>query len=397
MATAVAALKLRRGLAADVAAYATASGLDGECLWATDTQELFICQSGTAYQIGSDLATQITVADTTDASCYVALFESATGDLAPKTDAGLTYDATTGTLTATAFAGPLTGNVTGNVSGSSGSCTGNAATATALETARTINGTSFDGTANITVTAAAGTLTGTTLNSSVVTSSLTTVGTLTGGATGSGFTIALSVSTVTGTLHVPNGGTGRTTSTAYAVICGGTGSTAAQQSIASVGTAGQLLTSNGAGALPTFQNPITQTSGEEVLSATFNCTGSSGTFQAVQSSSSDWDIALAAGTYRISLDCRYGILGDTAGSYMQVRLYNVSDGSAVSNSTRLLPQQTNVSEARVGTTRLSWIVTVASAKTVRVELARTGSTVWTASYIASDSAGYSALSYTRLY
>jgi len=58
------------------------------------------------------------------------------------------------------------------------SCTGNSATATALATARTINGTSFDGTANITVTAAAGTLTGTTLNSSVVTSSLTSLGDL---------------------------------------------------------------------------------------------------------------------------------------------------------------------------------------------------------------------------
>ena len=46
--------------------------------------------------------------------------------------------------------GNLTGNVTGNASGSSGSCTGNAATATALETARTIGGTSFDGTGNIT-------------------------------------------------------------------------------------------------------------------------------------------------------------------------------------------------------------------------------------------------------
>ena len=56
--------------------------------------------------------------------------------------------------------------------------TGNAATATALATGRTINGTSFDGTANITVTAAAGTLTGNTLNSDITASSLTTVGTL---------------------------------------------------------------------------------------------------------------------------------------------------------------------------------------------------------------------------
>tara|TARA_R100000458_G_scaffold30477_1_gene27924 strand:+ start:176 stop:1552 length:1377 start_codon:yes stop_codon:yes gene_type:complete len=56
--------------------------------------------------------------------------------------------------------------------------TGNAATATALETSRTINGVSFNGTANITVTAAAGTLTGSTLNSGVTASSLTSVGTL---------------------------------------------------------------------------------------------------------------------------------------------------------------------------------------------------------------------------
>ena len=68
-----------------------------------------------------------------------------------------------GEVAATTFVGALTGDVTGNVSGSSGSCTGNAATATALQTARTINGTSFNGTANITVTAAADTLTGTTL------------------------------------------------------------------------------------------------------------------------------------------------------------------------------------------------------------------------------------------
>ena len=47
----------------------------------------------------------------------------------------------------------VTGNVTGNVSGSSGSTTGNAATATALETARTIAGKSFDGTGNITIAA----------------------------------------------------------------------------------------------------------------------------------------------------------------------------------------------------------------------------------------------------
>jgi hypothetical protein len=56
-----------------------------------------------------------------------------------------------------------------------------------------------------------------------------------------------------GTLPVAAGGTGATSATAYAVQCGGTTSTGAHQSIASVGTTGQVLTSNGAGALPTFQ------------------------------------------------------------------------------------------------------------------------------------------------
>ena len=56
-----------------------------------------------------------------------------------------------------------------------------------------------------------------------------------------------------GTLAVPRGGTGLATATAYAVLCGGTTSTGAFQNVASVGTSGQVLTSNGAGALPTFQ------------------------------------------------------------------------------------------------------------------------------------------------
>lgn len=54
-------------------------------------------------------------------------------------------------------------------------------------------------------------------------------------------------------LSVANGGIGVGSNTAYAVLCGGTTASGAVQSIASVGTSGQVLTSNGAGALPTFQ------------------------------------------------------------------------------------------------------------------------------------------------
>ena len=54
---------------------------------------------------------------------------------------------------------------------------------------------------------------------------------------------------------VAGGGTGVSSFTAYAVICGGTTSTGALQSVASLGTSSQVLTSNGAGALPTWQTP----------------------------------------------------------------------------------------------------------------------------------------------
>jgi hypothetical protein len=86
------------GLAATATALATARTIGGTSF------------DGTANIVPAT----VTVADTTDTSSYVALFESATGDLGPKTDAGVTYNAGTGALTATSFVGPLTGNVTGN-------------------------------------------------------------------------------------------------------------------------------------------------------------------------------------------------------------------------------------------------------------------------------------------
>jgi len=87
-----------------------------------------------------------------------------------------------------------------------GSITGSAAT---LTTPRTINGTNFDGSANITVTAAAGTLTGATLNATVTASSLTSVGTISSGVW-TGTTIA-----------VANGGTGAGAFTANSVVYAG--------------------------------------------------------------------------------------------------------------------------------------------------------------------------------
>lgn len=83
---------------------------------------------------------------------------------------------------------------------------------------------------------------GTVVYSNVTTlSSLASIGTITTG-TWNGTPIA-----------VANGGTGNTSTTAFAVQTGGTTSTGPHQSVSGVGTAGQVLTSNGAGALPSWQ------------------------------------------------------------------------------------------------------------------------------------------------
>jgi len=80
------------------------------------------------------------------------------------------------------------------------------------------------------------------------------------------------VITLNNDLDVTEGGTGRSSATAYAVICGGTTATGDHQSIASVGTAGQILTSNGAGALPTFQDPAIGDVVQEIVTTDTNGT-----------------------------------------------------------------------------------------------------------------------------
>ena len=99
-----------------------------------------------------------------------------------------------------------------------------------------------------------------------------------------------------GTTVVAGGGTGVTSATAYSVICGGTTSTGAFQPLASVGSSNQVLTSNGAGALPSFQSvsasgaiiTITGNSGgaEAPLAGNFTIVGT-GSITAVGSASTE--------------------------------------------------------------------------------------------------------------
>jgi len=139
--------------------------------------------------------------------------------------AGLTTLSMSGQLTSTLATGTAPFSVTSTTRVANLNVA-TAGTADTLTTPRTINGTAFDGSSNITVTAAAGTLTGTTLNPTVTASSLTSVGTLSSLA-------------VTGT-HTQTG--------AFNLA----GTSSPLQVGGSAGTSGQVLTSAGAGATPTW-------------------------------------------------------------------------------------------------------------------------------------------------
>ncbi len=122
------------------------------------------------------------------------------------------------------------GTHSGTNTGDQTSVTGNAGTATALATARNINGVAFDGTADITVTAAAGTLSGGTLASGVTASSLTSFGstpTIVTPSITTGFTIGGTAATGT----IPRGN--------------GTNFVASSFTMAAPGTSGNVLTSDG--------------------------------------------------------------------------------------------------------------------------------------------------------
>lgn len=122
--------------------------------------------------------------------------------------------------------------LSGSNTGDQTTITGNAGSATVLATARTINGVSFDGSANITVAAAAGTLSGATLAAGVTASSLTSVGTLASlGVTGAVGAGGVNVTSST----VPSNGVFLPSANVLGLSAGG----ALKMSIDSVGHMGQ--------------------------------------------------------------------------------------------------------------------------------------------------------------
>jgi hypothetical protein len=315
-------------LSATATALATARTIGGTSFDGTANIAVALASVGTA----------VTVADeSSDTTCFPLFATAATGDLGPKSGSNLTFNASSGLLTATLFAGALTGNVTGNASGTAatvtgaaqsaitsvgtlttlqvdniningnaitstagtdltispvggqqivldgaividagvvtgatsitstafvGGLTGNASTATALATARTIGGTSFDGTGNIAVALAS---VGTAVTVADESSDTTCFPLFTTAATGD-------LPPKSGTNLTFNSSTGIVTATGFAgALTGnvtgnasGTAATvtgAAQTAITSVGTLTALQVDN----LNINGNTLSSTAGTDLL------------------------------------------------------------------------------------------------------------------------------------
>ena len=193
------------------------------------------------FKTPADSNTDTKVTQTADNSSTGTGFEvlfSATADNTTRTEASrksskLTFQPSTGTLTATKFSGPLTGNVTGDCSGSSSSCTGNAVTATSagkLTTARKAyvtlgtasTTTTVDWSADPTTIPVDGTLavshggtgmtTSTNVNAVVIGNSTTATNAMQTVRTGNGafYATAQDAKPQFGTLPAAQGGTGKT-------------------------------------------------------------------------------------------------------------------------------------------------------------------------------------------
>lgn len=169
-------------------------------------------------------------------------------------------------------------------------------------------------------------------------------------------------------LPVTSGGTGDTSVTAYAVICSGSTSTNPLQSIASLGSSGNPLISNGTSALPSFQS----------LTFTGGGTGATSLSSGVISSNGSVLSSLGIGSANQILKNTAGTIGWALTGALQI--------SAITTSARIdtslgsdIPDDDSIPQFSEGTLILSLSFTPKSASSNIWIIFATGGTPTTSS------------------
>ena len=218
----------------------------------------------------ADNATTVTLVatNTTNATHFLTFTDAATGNENVRTDTDLTYNPSSGVLTAGSFTGAGTG-LTGTAS--SLSIGGNAATATSATNSTNATNvaitddTTTNGTHYVHIGDATSGNDGVKISSTKLTFNPST-GTLSAtlfSGSGASLTTLNAGNISSGTLAVARGGTNATATPTAGAIAYGTGTAYA---FTSAGTSGQLLVSNGSGA-PTWQNNTAASTGKAIAMA----------------------------------------------------------------------------------------------------------------------------------
>ena len=133
---------------------------------------------------------------------------------------------------------------------------------------------------------------------------------------------------------VAGGGTGRATAVAYSVLCGGTTTTAAHQSVANVGNSGDVLTSQGAASIPQWGAPV---GGGAITITEYNTPNASGNHVLASNTAMVEIIAWGAGSSGAGGHSSYGGavanggVGGGAGSFLQYKSPVAAFGGAGSS------------------------------------------------------------------
>ena len=190
-------------------------------------------------------------------------------------------------------------------------------------------------------------------------------------------------------LTAANGGTGKNTWTVGAIPVASGVTTIGE---IAPGTAGHVLTANGAGVAPSWQAPSVATNSTSSLSSSQYNISATDTYE---------DIGLsvtlpAAGTYRVWVNLTVGgRITASPNGVITFKLYNSTDAADVSNSERTAPWITQNSVGIVDNVAFEETITVAASKTIKVYAKKNSGPTWTDAYISSATDGRSRIGYVK--